>query len=315
MPVRRAVSVSLGSPSRDWEADLTELGVPLRIERRGVGLDYARYTETLAELDRDDSVAAIGLGGINLYLFSGERRYALRKAEEMASVVRSKPVCDGSALKKHWEPYVVRRAAEQGALALRGRRALMVCAVDRWPLGQALREGGAEVVIGDLMFALGLPVPLRSWPAFLRLTRGLLPFITRRVPFEWLYPTGESRDVPKYRRWYDWADILAGDWKFIGKHMPAESGSLAGKTVVTNTTTPKDVAALRDRGVQTLITTTASLGGRSFGTNAVEAAAAALSGKRPDAMTLADFLDVFQPLGWDQPRVQNLQEPAAASRA
>lgn len=310
MSLRRAVSVSLGSPSRDWQADLSELGVPLRIERRGVGLDYRRYTETLAELDADDSVAAIGLGGINLYLFSGDRKYALRKAEEMSAVVRNKPVCDGAALKQHWEPYVVRTAAEQGALPLAGRHALMVCAVDRWGMGQALSDGGAEVVLGDLMFALGVPVALRSWDVFLKLTRGLLPFITRRVPFEWLYPTGESKDVPKYGRWYAWADILAGDWKFIGKHMPAEPGALRGKTVVTNTTTPKDVSALVERGARTLITTTPSLGGRSFGTNAVEAAAAALSGKHPDAMGLEDFLEVFRPLGWDQPRIQHLETGA-----
>jgi hypothetical protein len=307
MPPLRAVSVSLGSPSRDWEADLTDLGVPLRIERRGVGLDYERYTKTLRELDEDDTVAAIGLGGINRYLFSGERKYGLRKAEEMASVVHNKPVCDGSGLKQYWEPYVVRTAVEQGALQLAGRHALMVCIVDRWGMAQALRDGGAEVVVGDLMFALGVPGAIRSWSFAEKLTRGLLPFITQHVPFEWLYPTGESKDTPKYLHWYRWADILSGDWKFIGKYMPAEPGSLAGKTVLTNTTTPKDVAALKDRGVKTLITTTASLGGRSFGTNAVEAAAAAISGKHPDEMRLDDFLAVFKPLGWDQPRIQSLQ--------
>jgi hypothetical protein len=225
----------------------------------------------------------------------------------MASVVRNKPVCDGSGLKQHWEPYVVRAAVEAGALELRGKRTLMVCAVDRWGLAEALREGGAEVACGDLMFALGIPVPLRSWNAIEGLSRALLPVLTRHVPFEWLYPTGESRDVPNYRRWYDWADVIAGDWKFIAKHMPAEPGSLAGKTVVTNTTTPKDVDALRERGVKTLITTTPRLHGRSFGTNAVEAAAAAMSGRPPEAMKLEDYLAVFRPLGWHRPRIERLQ--------
>src|SRR5688572_28953951 len=76
---RRVVSVSLGSPSRDWQADLAELGVPLTIERRGVGRDYGQYVKTLAALDGDEQVAAIGLGGINRYLFSGQFRYGLRK--------------------------------------------------------------------------------------------------------------------------------------------------------------------------------------------------------------------------------------------
>lgn len=304
--VRRAVSVSLGSPSRDWQADLSSLGVPLTIERRGVGLDYQRYTEALRELDQAEEVAAIGLGGINRYLFGGDRPYELRKAQEMASVVRAKPVCDGARLKQFWEPHVVRTAVARGDLQLKGRRVLMVCAVDRWGMAEALHEHGAEVVFGDLMFALGAPVPVRSFKALKRLASALLPVLTRHVPFEWLYPTGESKDTPKYRNWYQWADVLAGDWKFIGKYMPAEPGSLAEKTVLTNTTTPKDVEALRVRGAELLITTTPSLNGRSFGTNAVEAAASALSGLPPERMGLEDYLAVFRPLGWDQIRVERL---------
>ena len=96
--------------------------------------------------------------------------------------------------------------------------------------------------------------------------------------------------------------------------MPAEPGSLQGKTVLTNTTTPADVEALRVRGVERLITTTPSLGGRSFGTNAVEAAAAAMADAPPDSLRLEDYLRLFRPLGWDQIRVTDLQaEPVAAT--
>lgn len=304
---RKVVSVSLGSPSRDWTADLAPLGVPLTIERRGVGRDYRIYTETLAALDQDPSVAAIGLGGINRYLFSGTAKHALRKAEEMVSVVSRKPVCDGSTLKQHWEPYIVRTAVESGQLDLRGKRVLMVCAADRWGMAAELAAQGAKVVVGDLMFALGVPVPLHSLETTEKLTRALLPAICRRVPFEWLYPTGESRDMPKYLKWYAWADVIAGDYKFISKHMPAGAGTLAGKTIVTNTTTPKDVEALRERGAACLITTTPSLKGRSFGTNAVEAAAAALAGRPPASLGLEDLLAVFRPLGWHEPCVRKLR--------
>ena len=304
--MRRAVSVSLGSPSRDWQADLTPLGVPLTIERRGVGLDYTKYTNALSELDHNEEVAAIGLGGINRYLFSGDRKYALRKADQMASVVHHKPVCDGSGLKQYWEPYVVRHVAENGILPLKGKRVLMVCAVDRWGMAEALRDAGAELVVGDLMFALDIPIPLRSWPATLKITRALLPIVSNYVPFEWLYPTGESKDVPKWGKWYEWADVLAGDWKFIAKRMPQEPGSLKGKSVLTNTTTPKDVEALKERGAELLVTTTPSLNGRSFGTNAVEAGCAAITGRTPSELRLDDYLEVFRRLGWDQPRVQRL---------
>lgn len=313
--MRRVVSVSLGSPSRDWSADLTPLGVELTLERRGVGRDYAAYEQALRELDADPEVAAIGLGGINRFLFGGERRYELRRAQELSAAVRSKPVCDGAGLKQEWEPYLIARAAAEGALSLAGRRALMVCAVDRWGMAEALAAEGAEVVFGDLMFALGLPIPIRGWSTLRRLAAALLPVLCRRVPFEWLYPTGESRDIPRYGSWYGWADVLAGDWKFLGRHLPQGPDSLAGKTVITNTTTPADVARLRERGAAVLMTTTPSLGGRSFGTNVVEAAASALTGLPPDRMGLDDYLRVFRPLGWDRPRVERLSGQPAASAA
>ncbi|MBM3457348.1 MAG: quinate 5-dehydrogenase [Armatimonadetes bacterium] len=304
--MKKVVSVSLGSPARDWQADLSEWGVPLLLERRGVGLNYAAYGEALRELDQDSDVAAIGLGGLNRYLFAGDQRYELRKPAEMAAVVRSKPTCDGARLKQIWEPEVVRRAAAADALTLAGRRALMVCAVDRWGMAEALAAGGAEVVLGDLMFALGVPLPIRGLPQLRRIGKALLPVVTRHVPFEWLYPTGESKEAPRYGSWYRWADLLAGDWKFIGKHMPVESGSLAGKVVVTNTTTARDVEAMRDRGIATLITTTPSLRGRSFGTNLIEAAAAGLTGLPPEQLHLPTLLECFRSLGWDQPRIESL---------
>jgi hypothetical protein len=55
---------------------------------------------------------------------------------------------------------------------------------------------------------------------------------------------------------------------------------MAGKWVVTNTTTAQDVEFLRTRGVELLITSTPRLEGRTFGTNVIEATLVALDGSR-----------------------------------
>jgi hypothetical protein len=54
---------------------------------------------------------------------------------------------------------------------------------------------------------------------------------------------------------------------------------LEGKIVATNTTTESDVELFRDAGVKYLVTATPVLDGRSFGTNMMEAALIAVSGK------------------------------------
>ena len=50
--------------------------------------------------------------------------------------------------------------------------------------------------------------------------------------------------------------------------------------MVTKTTTDDDIALLKERGVNTVITTTPRYDGRSFGTNMMEAAVTAYAGKK-----------------------------------
>lgn len=73
------------------------------------------------------------------------------------------------------------------------------------------------------------------------------------------------------------AAVIAGDCHYVKRHMPH---NMKGKIIVTNTTTPEDVEFFRQRGVRYLITTTPCLEGRSFGTNMMEAALVAVSGKK-----------------------------------
>ena len=74
-----------------------------------------------------------------------------------------------------------------------------------------------------------------------------------RLPFEMLYPTGRYQDQEEnksiIRKYYHDADIIAGDYLYIKKHMPKE---LNGKTVITNTVTLDDVQTLKKRGVRTV---------------------------------------------------------------
>ena len=86
---------------------------------------------------------------------------------------------------------------------------------------------------------------------------------------------------------------------------------LDGKVVLTNTLTARDVAELRDRRVRMLVTTTPDFGGRSFGTNVVEAALLALLGKRWEDVTQADYKRLLDELKFE-PRVLELAPAAGA---
>ena len=79
---------------------------------------------------------------------------------------------------------------------------------------------------------------------------------------------------------------------------------MQGKVIVTNTTTPEDVALFKKCGVKYLVTTTPVLDGRSFGTNMMEAALVAVSGKgRP--LTFDELNQMLDKLGFE-PQLQEL---------
>ena len=168
---------------------------------------------------------------------------------------------------------------------------------------QSFFEAGYECVFGDLMFGLGIPIAIKGKRAADNLARIALPLIGR-LPLSVLYPTGAKQEevIPKYEKYYTKNAVTAGDWLYIKRHMPDE---MRGKVIVTNTTTPEDIESLRKRGVSYLVTTTISLDGRTFGTNAMEAALVALAGKGR-ALTHEEYTELIKELEW-KPTIHNLQ--------
>jgi len=180
----------------------------------------------------------------------------------------------------------------------------MVSALDRFGMAQALVAAGARVTFGDFMFALDIDKPVTSLADFEREAERYLPDACK-LPFQFFYPTGKKQErppQPKFQQYYDAAKLIAGDFHFIRQHMP---DSLAGKVVLTNTVTEANVRELRDRGVAMLVTSTPNLGGRSFGTNVMEAALLAKLGKRWDDVTEGDYLDLLHRLRFE-PRIEAL---------
>ncbi|BDG62096.1 HAD family hydrolase [Caldinitratiruptor microaerophilus] len=299
--MKRIVSVSLGSSARNHRVQVEMLGETLVIERIGTDGSKEKAIELIRSLD--GQVDAFGMGGIDLYVWAGRKRLVLRDALPIARAPKKTPIVDGSGLKNTLERRVVEYLAREGILPLRGMRTLLVSGVDRFGMAEALEAAGARVLYGDFYFVLGIPVPLRSWKQVERVGAVLGPIIVL-LPFEWLYPTGEKQHetTPRFERLFREHELIAGDFHFIRRYMPAD---LTGKVILTNTVTAQDVEDLRRRGVRMLVTTTPELGGRSFGTNVMEAALVALSGRRPEDLRPEDYEVLLDRLQL-RPRVEYL---------
>lgn len=300
--VRHVVSISIGSSKRDHRAEIEIMGEKFLIERIGTDGNMDLAAAMIRELD--GKVDAFGLGGIDMYIFAGNRRYTIRDAKRFAEAAQRTPLVDGSGLKNSLERRVVDFLRDELGMELKRRHLLLVSAADRFGMAEAFAEAGCEMIIGDLMFGLGIPIPLRSLGALSAVARIAAP-IAVRLPFSLLYPTGDKQEQPKIRyiKYYQWAEIIAGDYLFISSHMPDD---LQGKIIVTNTVTEDDVAKLRQKGVQTLITSTPNLCGRSFGTNVLEAVLVTLIGKPPEEIRPGDYIRMLEAVNFT-PRVEHLQ--------
>ncbi len=300
--MKRAVSISIGSSKRNKSVEVNLLGEPVRIER--IGTDGDMEAAALKYKELDGTVDAFGVGGADLGAIIEGKFFPFHSVQKLVRYIQKTPVVDGGGLKNTLEnrapAFVDQKLGEY--INARGRKVMVTVGVDRWGLSKSFVEAGFETVFCDLMFALDIPIAIRSLRGLKTLASIMIPIVTR-FPFEWLYPTGEKQDLrqPKYVKWYQWATVVAGDCLYIKRNMPDD---MQGKVIVTNTTTPEDVELFRKCGVKYLVTTTPVLEGRSFGTNMMEAALVAASGKgRP--LTWPELNELIDKLGLE-PQLQEL---------
>ena len=298
--MKKIVSVSLGSSKRDHKVYTSFLGRDFEIIRRGTDGNFKHAISILKELD--GQVDAIGLGGIDIYLYSKNKRYSLRDGLRLKNSVKKTPLVDGSSLKGTLERETIRYLKEKNIIPIKDKKALMVCAMDRFGMAEALVEAGAIVTFGDMMFTLDVNKPIYSLEELEFQADRILPEVCK-LPISMIYPVGQKQEIEpieKYGKYYDEAFIIAGDFHFIRKYIPP---CLSGKVIITNTITSSDVEELKKRKVEKLITTTPEIQGRSFGTNVIEAVLLILSKKEWKEITSEDYLKLIKDLDL-KPRVE-----------
>lgn len=298
--MKRAVSISLGSPSRDKAVEINLLGETVRIERIGTNGDETKARQMFREMD--GKVDAFGLGGYDLGVHTPWKFYPLHDALKLVQDVKQTPYVDGSGLKETLESRVMQWVEKKIGDEIQPKTAFLVAGITRYGMTESFIKAGYQCVFGDLMFGLDIPIAIRSLSSLNTLARILMPIIGR-MPMSMLYPTGEKQEqvTPKFEKYYQGNTVTGGDFLYVKQHMPED---MRGKIIVTNTTTPADVEFLKKRGIKYLVTTTLNLDGRSFGTNMMEAALIAVAGKGR-TLTTDELNGLIDQLGLE-PQLQKL---------
>ncbi len=302
--MKRIVSVSIGSSKRNHKAEANFLGEQFIIERIGTDGDKEKAIALIKELD--GKVAAFGMGGIDIYVGFGDKKYILKDALPLKKAAKISPIVDGVGLKNTLERRVVHQLMEKRPEILKGKKVIVTSAMDRFGMTEALVEEGLDVSSGDLLCVLGIPKVIKRYTTLISLAKVVAPIVVR-LPFEWLYPTGEKQNKTKsnkHAKAFEPFDVIAGDFLYIKKFMPDD---LTGKVIITNTVTKENVEDMKRRGLQYLVTTTPEFDGRSFGTNVMEALLVSIINKPQNEITEEDYLNIMDQLNF-QPRIEQFYE-------
>jgi hypothetical protein len=266
------------------------------IERIGTNGSLTKAKSLLKDLD--GQVDVLALGGINLTYRVGDKHYPLRDAQKLSAVVKHTPLVDGSGFKNIAEPQMILHLSQNYGWPIIGQKVLLVSALDRWGMAEALTQTGCQLIIGDALFGLKLPFPFYSLKLFEQAAKLTLP-ILKQLPIKTLYPLGKKQESsqPKWQHIFNSADIIAGDFHFMRRYMPK---TLPGRKIITSTVTADDRVFLQQRGISHLATYS-NFNGRSFGANVLEAICVALMDK-PEP---AKYLEVLDQIGW-KPQVERL---------
>ncbi len=271
--MKYAVSVSLGSSSRNKKVEVKFKDETVSIERIGLDGDVEKAKRLYEKLD--GKVDAFGMGGIDMTLRLDDKEYPLKAPHKLIENVKKSPVVDGRGLKNTLERRIFELAAPELGEMPTFSQAFIPLATDRIGLATAINEVTEKIIFGDLMVGLGLPIPIYGIKNFKRVARVMFP-IVQRFPLSLIYYGSDGAEQePKYEKYWQKSDLIAGDFLFMRKYMPK---SIAGKTIITNTTTAENLQLLKERGARLVITSTPQYDGRSFGTNMMEAALTAYAG-------------------------------------
>jgi len=140
--MKRAVSISLGSTTRDKAVEINLLGETVHIERIGTNGDEAKARQMFHEMD--GKVDAFGVGGIDLGVHTPWKFYPLHAALKLVQDVKQTPYVDGSGLKETLEARVMQWVEKKIGSEIQPKTAFLVAGITRYGMTESFIKAGYQ---------------------------------------------------------------------------------------------------------------------------------------------------------------------------
>ena len=245
---KQILSLHLG-PVGETVQEVSLLGQTLTVRRIGADGNQDRVAELIQEYD--GKVDAIALEGMSAKLNLGSVSVTHAVGAQLRKSAKQTPVLDGGGIRGALERWAVRLASEAQPGLFSQKNVLMVPGLNHRGLAAALEETAADISYADSIIYFRLPTALGNNVA---LDRGAGPVLAqlKDEPFRRLFPLAGTPGVSRVEAPFQRADVLAGDMGAIRRYAPAE---LKHKIIVVESASDDDIADLRSRGADIVVTT------------------------------------------------------------
>ena len=145
--MKKIVSVSVGSPTRDHKTQVEFLGQMFELSREGTNGDFEKAIQLYEQYD--GKIDAFGVGGAEFFLEVGKRKYYFRDIKRIRKAIKISKVGDGNGIKGILAERALVALEEhlnQSGETLKGKKALKTAAVDRYQMAEALVKAGLDTV-------------------------------------------------------------------------------------------------------------------------------------------------------------------------
>lgn len=247
---KEIVSISLAPSRTDFEFATEIFDEKVHVRRFGTDGDVLRARELISQFD--GQVDAIGLGGMNIFFRVGQRTYIHKQIHQLASAAKATPVVDGIHIKNTFERWAISQVAEQHRGIFRHKKVFVISGIDWYGMAQVLSSFTREIIFGDPIFHLNIPLALRSFNQLERFAKQILPYLCRSS-YRRLFPVEEVKTQRTIRgaKYFNQASIIVGESVWIRCFAPED---LKGKVVIAGDVSASDLEDFRKRGVESLIT-------------------------------------------------------------
>jgi len=134
--MKKILSISLGSSSRNAKEYTSVGGVDFEIERIGTDGNVNKMKELFRVYD--GKVDAFGIGGFDLYIYAGRsKKIPFPVPQKIVQEIQT-PVYDGSMMKLTLEPMVIEYVHTSGQLNLADHSAFCLVGSDRFGMAETL---------------------------------------------------------------------------------------------------------------------------------------------------------------------------------